>query len=233
MPGFRISHLEDLQENEEQVFVSSFNEIHFNGEISEKTINALLKNFDAINKSLLYFEKETKTTLERIPILVWFASYGGDVDQALRAINYIVYSRRPIVFVSSSIVASAAAYIYLSTKKEYRYTTPYSYFLFHDFLINNPYLVGSKDIVSNLESNYKILKEIFEDEFIKKTKIKRKIIGKGAHKDLYISSKKAIEVGVSHKMFTGIESLFSDFGLNYSEFLSNAVEFLQIDIKEA
>ncbi|MDN8842502.1 hypothetical protein Q0M97_14595, partial [Staphylococcus aureus] len=87
-------------------------------------------------------------------------------------INLVKGFERDIIFVANSIIASAGVYIFLSAKESNRFVTSNSFFIMHDFLVNHPQQIGAKDIVDNLDKQYKVLKTIFENEFIKKIGLK-------------------------------------------------------------
>lgn len=213
----------------QSVIYDNFVEINFSADIDEFSVNEFVDSIYFVSHELSKFEvvkgNEFGIGLNKIPIIVQFSTFGGDVMQAMRLINLVKSFERNVVFVANSIIASAGVYIFLSTKESNRFVTPNSFFIMHDFLVNHPQPIGSKDIVENLDKQYKVLKTIFENEFIKKIGLKKKVIGKGAHKDIYITPEEAIKYNIANGFFEGKHKVFEKFGLNYDEVKSKFYKF--------
>ncbi|AZU97659.1 ClpP protease [Thermus phage YS40_Isch] len=217
----RILNCGSEDQRPQGVIYDNFVEINFSADIDEFSVNEFIDSIYVVSHELSKFEvakgREVGIELNKIPIIVQFSTLGGDVMQAMRVINLIKCFERDIVFVANSIIASAGVYIFLSAKESNRFVTPNSFFIMHDFLVNHPQPIGSKDIVDNLDKQYKVLKTIFENEFIKKIGLKKKVIGKGAHKDIYITPEEAIKYNIANKFFEGKHKVFEELGLNYDE----------------
>lgn len=213
----------------QSVIYDNFVEINFSADIDEFSVNEFVDSIYFVSHELSKFEvvkgNEFGIGLNKIPIIVQFLTFGGDVMQAMRVINLIKGFERDVIFVASSIIASVGVYIFLSAKESNRFVTSNSFFIMHDFLVNHPQPIGSKDIVDNLDKQYKVLKTIFENEFIKKVGLKKKVIGKGAHKDIYITPEEAIKCNIANGFFEGKHKVFEKFGLNYDEVKSMFYKF--------
>ncbi|ABJ91419.1 ClpP protease [Thermus phage phiYS40] len=213
----------------QSVIYDNFVEINFSADIDEFSVNEFVDSIYFVSHELSKFEvvkgDEFGIGLNKIPIIVQFSTFGGDVMQAMRVINLIKGFERDVIFVANSIIASAGVYIFLSAKESNRFVTSNSFFIMHDFLVNHPQPIGSKDIVENLDKQYKVLKTIFENEFIKKIGLKKKVIGKGAHKDIYITPEEAIKYNIASDFFKGKHKVFENFGLSYDEVKSMFYKF--------
>lgn len=207
------------QERPPSVVYDNFAEINFSSEIEDFSVHNFIESIYQVSHELSRFEvakgSEIGIGIHQIPIVVQFSTFGGDVMQAMRIINLVRNSERNIIFVANSVVASVGVYIFLSAKKSNRFVTHSSFFVMHDFIVSHSHPVGSKDIVNNLDNQYKVLKKIFENEFIKNINLKKKIIGSGAHKDLYITAEDSIKYNISDGFFEGNRKTFSRFGLDY------------------
>ncbi|BAK53713.1 ClpP protease [Thermus phage TMA] len=225
----RILNCGSEDQRPQSVIYDNFVEINFSADIDEFSVNEFVDSIYFVSHELSKFEvvkgDEFGIGLNKIPIIVQFSTFGGDVMQAMRAINLIKGLERDVIFVANSIIASAGVYIFLSAKESNRFVTSNSFFIMHDFLVNHPQPIGSKDIVENLDKQYKVLKTIFENEFIKKIGLKKKVIGKGAHKDIYITPEEAIKYNIASDFFKGKHKVFENFGFNYDEVKSMFYKF--------
>lgn len=142
----------------------NFNTIFFSGPVYDNPISVLLSTLHEQHNHLLLFEQIYG--LERkIPLFLVFSSTGGDVDLSLFFINAIKSLDREIFVVSSSIVASAGVYIFLSFDNRYAFKN--SYFMLHDILFSMPANIKLSELKSTVLQNEIIFKNLLIEEIIK------------------------------------------------------------------
>lgn len=225
----RILNCGSEDQRPQSTIYDNFVEINFNADIDEFSANELIDVIYYASQELSKFEvikgENIGIELNKIPIIIQFSTFGGDVMQAMRIINLVKGFERDIIFVANSIIASAGVYVFLSAKESNRFVNSNSFFIMHDFLVNHPQPIGAKDIVENLDKQYKVLKTIFENEFIKKIGLKKKIIGKGAHKDIYITPEESIKYNIARGLFESKQKIFAEIGLDYNKLKSMFYKF--------
>jgi ATP-dependent protease ClpP protease subunit len=179
------------------------NEIYFSSDINEENINDLINSLSNLDASLLDYEYISNLRFYSIPIVLFFSTSGGNVDDALRFISFVRMFDRKIFIVADSLIASSGVYIYLSFPKENRLSTPFSYFMIHDVRIIMPEFTNIKDAMINTQQLYEKLKEILESYILKDIQISDKFSwepGKTFSADVYLSLNEAVERNLVHKV---------------------------------
>lgn len=220
----------DGEDVKETFVLTKFNELYFSGEISKESINQLLSTIFTLDETLTDVEiNSDDMDLYETPILLWLSSNGGDVDESLRFINAVKFSDRPIYLISKSMIASAGVYMYMSVPLERRFTTPYSYFILHDFLVGNGAMVGSRDMIENAKQQYEILEKIFHDGMLSKLTLPQKVIGSGAYKDIYLTADMAVKYNVASAIVETPDNLYELIKWSKKEFLRKILKNTRVN----
>lgn len=185
------------------------NEIYFSSSIDESSINELIETISNLNSYLYEQEILFDYKLNSVPIIIFFSTPGGVVDDALKLISYFRMLDRKVYLIADSLVASSGVYIYLSVPKENRLSTMFSYFLVHDIKIILPEFTNIKDVLINTEQIYENLKETLE-ELLKEVKIEDKFTWNRGHivSDVYLSLKEALDRNFVSKIVNNKNELY-------------------------
>lgn len=156
-------------------------------------------------KNILRWNKEDEDIPieERKPIKLLFHSVGGDLDIQSMISNIIALSKTPIIGVAMGMVASAAAYIYLSCHK--KYMLPSSYFLFHKGSIG---INGNANDVLSLIEDYQEQLDVLIKKIVSSTDFTEEEVMSNIGADWYVRASLAIEKKVADKVIDDISDLY-------------------------
>lgn len=189
---------------------SSFNEIYFSDEIEKEEVSNLIETIIEIDEYLYEKENILNYKTNSIPIIIYFSTNGGDIDEALRLISYFRMIDRKIILVSDSLVASSGFYIYLSIPKEFRLSTPFSYFMMHDLKIIFSEYMNMKEIVHNAQQLYQNINKILIKELLNDIDISDKYSFNlnNIVPDIYISLEEAINRNIVSRIVRNKNELY-------------------------
>lgn len=166
------------------------------GDIDQKSLSDTLKGIIKINESDLKLEGLAKLngfSYTPEPIKIYIESYGGDLTPTRGLIGLIEQSKTPVHTIAVGAVMSCGFMILISGHKRfcYEHSTP----LYHQI---STFPWGAlKTVDENVKQSKKLQKWI-EDYVLVKTKMTKKQLKKfyKCKKDFYMSSKKALKLGV-------------------------------------
>lgn len=167
---------------------------------------------DEINEGLLYelthyiikWNKED-TCLEpqdRKPIYLMFDCPGGNLDSQSSICNIIELSKTPIIGVATCLVASAAAYIYLSCHVRLAFKD--AYFILHK---GSAALSGDFDNIMTSIDDYKRVVNKLIDFIVLHSKYTKEEVEEKIGKDWYVRMEEAEQKGLVDQIITDIDIL--------------------------
>ena len=197
--------LNKKENNEQESKNTVFSEIEKNSRIVFIADPIDKKLAAKVNKTLLLYDE-----ISNDPIKIFINSPGGEVYSGFFVYDCIRFLRSPVYIIGAGLVASAAALIYLSVEKKYRYCLPHARFLLHQPLS------GMKGSVSDLEIHAKELediKSIISNIIATQTGQERAKVDIDIDRDYWLYSYTALEYGLVYKIIQNKEELSSLFSI--------------------
>ncbi len=143
------------------------NHIYFTCDVSQKSINKLVKLIYAANREFQILKATCNNAkVEPEPVYLHITSLGGDLFAGFRAIDIIRTSKIPIHTIVEGYAVSAASLMYLAGSK--RYMMPNAYILIHQL---TSYCEAGKfeELKDEFENNNKLMEHLY-DFYIKESK---------------------------------------------------------------
>lgn len=141
---------------------------------------------------------------ERTPIRLLFFSPGGSLDINNAMIDIIKHSETKVIGINMGIAQSAGAFIYLACHE--RLTMPKAGFLLHR---GQGRFEGTYDEIISQVMEYQRQMEELEQYVLANTKIDENTFANNFGTEWYIPAKEAVEYGISHKIITNIDEIYS------------------------
>lgn len=172
-------------------------EIMINGDIEEDLIEKVVMNIFKFNQKDDKKEKESKTYNRKDnPIKIYIHTRGGNTLDCSSVVSAILSSKTPVYTYALGKVFSAGFYIFVAGHK--RFCQKYSLFLYHGTAMSSGYtsLVKIKDIADA----YSVLENDLNRMVENRTKISKGYLEKIKHREWFITSKEALDLGIVHKI---------------------------------
>ena len=145
-----------------------------------------------------------KTREERTPIRLLFFSPGGSLDINNAMIDIIKASKTPVIGINMGIAQSAGAFIYLACHT--RLTMPKAGFLLHR---GSGGFSGTYDEIICQVMEYQRQIEELESYVLENTCIDEETFKENFGSEWFISAKDAIDYGISDRIITDIDEIYS------------------------
>ena len=175
------------------------NHIWFNDNVENQSISKLIKLITA--KNFLFSQKVKEVyfaKLEPHPLYLHINSYGGNIAEAMAAVDCIRNSTIPIYTIIEGNAASAATFMSVAGKK--RYITENSVLLIHQLSSG---MWGTMSQLEDEHKNNKFFMEKIYSIYNKYTTISRKRLDKILKRDLWWGADKAIKYGFVDDIYRG------------------------------
>jgi ATP-dependent Clp protease protease subunit len=169
---------------------------HLEGEIDDSTLEFVNEIF-RINA-----DDVGKPVEDRLPIMLFINSIGGDVQVMWNIINAMKISKTPVYTVVYSVAMSAAAHILAAGKK--RYAMPGSTILIHS---GSCQFNGDVEKVESAKKYYDALSKQANKMLLASTKIQPKDLKKKGAIDWYMTAEEAREYGIVDSVVSDIEEV--------------------------
>jgi ATP-dependent protease ClpP protease subunit len=182
------------------------NHIWFNDDVENESVNKLIKIINAKN---FIFNQKVKEIffgkIEPFPIYLHINSEGGNIPDALAAVDCIRNSKIPIYTIIEGKAASAATFLSVAGKK--RFITENSVLLIHQLSSG---MWGTMAQLEDDHENNKFFMEKVYSIYTKYTTISRRRLEKILKKDIWWDSEKAIKYGFVDQIYRGDDSLVEE-----------------------
>lgn len=157
-------------------------------------------------KYILQWNQEDigKSVEERKPIRLLFFSPGGSLDINNAMIDIIKSSKTKVIGINMGIAQSAGAFIYLACHE--RLTMPKAGFLLHR---GQGRFEGTYDEIISQVMEYQRQMDELERYVLDNTNIDEETFNNSFGTEWYIPAKEAVEYGISHKIITNIDEIYS------------------------
>lgn len=157
-------------------------------------------------KYILQWNQEDigKPVEERKPIRLLFFSPGGSLDINNAMIDIIKSSKTKVIGINMGIAQSAGAFIYLACHE--RLTMPKAGFLLHR---GQGRFDGTYDEIISQVMEYQRQMDELERYVLDNTNIDEDTFNNSFGTEWYIPAKEAVEYGISHKIITNIDEIYS------------------------
>lgn len=163
-------------------------QILLSGEINKDLAEKVIKNF-------LVLEAMSKTK----PIYLYINSPGGDVDAGFAIFDVIRFIQPEVICLGAGLIASAAAFILLATKKENRFGLPNSRYLIHQPLSKMQGVATDIEIhAQEIEKAKAAINKIISDE----TGTPLKKVASDTDRDYWLDAEEACKYGLISKVIT-------------------------------
>ena len=182
-------------------------EIHFNGEINQKSMallvdklidleNKITKKCKTLKRKCIEQEKDEDNStvtfkIEPKPIKLFITSHGGKLYQVFSAIDTIKNMTVPVHTYVKGIAASAGTLLSLAGKK--RFITENSYMLIHE--LRGGYW-GKYSQMKDSFSNSSVLNDHIKNYYIKNTKLTKEELDEQMKQDVIWTPEKCLEKGL-------------------------------------
>jgi ATP-dependent Clp endopeptidase proteolytic subunit ClpP len=200
-----------LSSNGSIIVCEKNNTIHFNTEISARTMSDLIDKLHLLEKTVTVRQRKMKRTLSDLldndkntdcldsvevvvspkPITLYITSNGGLIYQAFSAIDTIKSLKVPVHTVCKGFVASAGTLLSLAGKK--RYITSNSYMLIHE--LRSGTWGKHSQMVEDLD-NSRALMEHIRSYYVKHTKITAAELDEQLKRDICWNAETCLEKGL-------------------------------------
>jgi ATP-dependent protease ClpP protease subunit len=177
------------------------NHIWFNDDVENESVNKLIKIISA--KNFIFNQKVKEIyfgTIEPVPIYLHINSDGGNIPDALAAVDCIRNSKIPIYTIIEGNAASAATFLSVAGKK--RFITENSVLLIHQLSSG---MWGTMAQLEDEHVNNKFFMEKIYSIYDKYTRISRRRLEKILKKDIWWGAEKAIQYGFADQIYRGEE----------------------------
>jgi ATP-dependent Clp protease protease subunit len=187
----------------------SINEIHFSGEINQKSISILIDRLLELETKVINKCKKLKRRykedndsdeednptisfrVEPKPIKLFITSNGGLVYQVFSAIDTIKSMKIPVHTYVKGFAASAATLLSLAGKK--RFITENSYMLIHELRGAS---WGAFSQLKDSFENHTVLNDHIKNYYVKNTKLTMEELDEQLKHDIIIKPEKCLEKGL-------------------------------------
>jgi ATP-dependent Clp protease protease subunit len=170
--------------------------IHLSGEVSQESINAIVKSIVSICKSDksntgIYYAYGFAYNAK--PIELYINSYGGDLYAALGAISVIESASTPVHTIVTGSAMSAGFLISISGKR--RFAMGNSTFMYHQL---SSYAWGKMKDIEEHTIEAKRLQDLMESIVMSRTNLTRKFLKESYTKkeDMYFDAISAFKSGI-------------------------------------
>ena len=186
---------------------NSTNELHFNGEINQKSMMTLIDKMLELESKILkkcknlkrkFCEEEEENDdinvafkIEPAPIKLYITSNGGHLYQVFSAIDTIKNMTIPVNTYIKGYAASAATLLSLAGKK--KYITENSFMLIHELRGGT---WGKYSQIKDAYDNSTVLNEHIKNYYIKYTKLTKEELDEQMKQDVIWTPEKCIEKGL-------------------------------------
>lgn len=168
-------------------------QILLSGEINKDLAEKVIKNF-------LILEAMSKTK----PIYLYINSPGGDVDAGFAIFDIIRFIQPKVISIGTGLIASAAAFILLATKKENRFGLPNSRYLIHQPLSKMQGVATDIEIhAQEIEKAKNAINKVIADE----TGTPLKKVASDTDRDYWLDAEEACKYGLISKVITSRKDL--------------------------
>jgi len=133
------------------------------------------------------------------PIYIYIDSPGGNVYSGFAIFDIIRFIKPPVKIIGTGLIASAAALILLSAKKQNRFALPNSHYLIHQPLSE------MRGVATDLEIHAKEIERIKERLNLiiaKETGKTKEAVLKDTERDYWLNAQEALEYGLVSKIIT-------------------------------
>jgi ATP-dependent Clp protease, protease subunit len=138
------------------------------------------------------------------PINIYINSPGGHVESGDSIYDFIKFVRPTVRVIGSGCIASAAALIFVSAQKKYRYCLPNSRFMIHQPRGG----IGGKYTDIEIQANEIIrMKNRLIETFAKETGQSVEKIRNDAERDFWMNPREAIDYGLAGSVINRISDL--------------------------
>ncbi|MEL3908262.1 MAG: ATP-dependent Clp protease proteolytic subunit [Treponemataceae bacterium] len=168
-------------------------QILLSDEINKDLAEKVIKNF-------LILEAMSKTK----PIYLYINSPGGDVDAGFAIFDIIRFIQPKVISIGTGLIASAAAFILLATKKENRFGLPNSRYLIHQPLSKMQGVATDIEIhAQEIEKAKNAINKVIADE----TGTPLKKVASDTDRDYWLDAEEACKYGLISKVITSRKDL--------------------------
>lgn len=177
------------------------NYIHFNEEISKRTMVKLIEEIENVNIKIAKMKQQFHTN-EQIPMILFINSCGGCVDAALGACNVIINNPNPIITVINGQSASAGTMLSIVGYRRLIYPT--SYAMVHE---GSSYISGHAADLADDMHNMTVVEDLIKSMYIKHTVLTPSEYDKLCIDDKVWDANICIRYGLVDNIITNAEKL--------------------------
>ena len=220
-----ISVFENMSDDD--FFTNKLTHIYFNEDVSDESINKLIKCINKANKEII---TESGAILKPKPILIHISSHGGNMTSGMRLFSIFSLSSVPIATIIDNYSCSAATY--LSINSPYRLINKYGYCIIHQYNYIGKLNKKQKDLHNMIDLYDTYFKTII-DIYLLKTKFKKDELIELVQHDLILSSDFCLEKGIVDRIIN-IEKKINkvDINTNITQIMKSKNNYITISCDE-
>lgn len=139
---------------------------------------------------------------ERIPIMLYIASAGGDVYSMLVVLDAILMSKTPVFTVNMGLAASAACVLLVAGHK--RFSMPHAHALWHS---GSGGLSGTMEQLQSATQHLDTMDLQLQEMFLERTNIDLKTYKKKKNQDWYFTAQQMLDNGLIDKIVDDVREI--------------------------